>query len=227
MNRLFLVRHGENQANLTKEFSHRLVDYSLTPKGALQAQQTAAYLSDKAVDHVFTSPLKRAFETAVQIAQATGAPLTTIEEFREMDVGDLEREPPSAKNWKLHDDVLMAWWAGKPEVRFPGGENYLELVARVRRGYEQALRNRQSETLVVVAHGGSLGAPLLQLCPSLTPEVFRSTEHHNCAISELAANLTNEGLHFELVRWAACDHLTGEAAAFVPGSPAPDELEDT
>ena len=37
MNRIYLVRHGENTANLTKEFSHRRVDYSLTPKGILQA----------------------------------------------------------------------------------------------------------------------------------------------------------------------------------------------
>jgi broad specificity phosphatase PhoE len=29
-NRLYLVRHGENVANLTKEFSYRQVDYALT-----------------------------------------------------------------------------------------------------------------------------------------------------------------------------------------------------
>jgi broad specificity phosphatase PhoE len=226
MNRLFLVRHGENQANLTKEFSHRLIDYSLTPKGVLQAQQTAVYFRDKAVDHVFASPLRRAVETAEQIVHETGAPLTVLEAFRELDVGDLEREPPSAKNWKLHDDVLMAWWAGRPEVRFPGGENYLELVARARRGYEQVLRGRQDETLVVVAHGGSLGAPLLQLCPSLTPEVFRGTEHHNCAVTELSAGFLDGALHLELVRWAACGHLTGDAAAFVSSSPSSGELND-
>ena len=41
INRIYLVRHGENRANLTKEFSYRLVDYPLTEKGILQAQQTA------------------------------------------------------------------------------------------------------------------------------------------------------------------------------------------
>ncbi len=40
MIRLFLVRHGENPANLTKEFSYRKVDYPLTKKGQLQARQT-------------------------------------------------------------------------------------------------------------------------------------------------------------------------------------------
>ena len=37
MNRVYLVRHGENLAHLTKEFSYRKVDYPLTPKGVMQA----------------------------------------------------------------------------------------------------------------------------------------------------------------------------------------------
>ena len=44
MNTLYLIRHGENLANITKEFSHRLVDYSLTPKGRKQlAVQTTKW----------------------------------------------------------------------------------------------------------------------------------------------------------------------------------------
>ena len=67
MNRLFLVRHGENVANLTKEFSYRLVDRSLTDKGVEQARQTAVYFQDKSIHAVYTSPLKRAAETAARM----------------------------------------------------------------------------------------------------------------------------------------------------------------
>ena len=49
MTTLYLVRHAENQANLTKEFSHRLVDDALRPKGRLQAEQTAAFFADRQV----------------------------------------------------------------------------------------------------------------------------------------------------------------------------------
>ena len=42
MTHLYLIRHGENLANLTKEFSYLKVDYPLTPKGRLQAEQTAS-----------------------------------------------------------------------------------------------------------------------------------------------------------------------------------------
>ncbi|MCB0198167.1 MAG: histidine phosphatase family protein, partial [Anaerolineae bacterium] len=64
----YLVRHGENPANITKEFSYRDVDYSLTPKGVLQAQQTAAHFRNVPVDAVVASPLKRTRETAAIIA---------------------------------------------------------------------------------------------------------------------------------------------------------------
>ena len=47
MTHLYLIRHGENLANLTKEFSYLKVDYPLTPKGKLQAAQTALLLQDR------------------------------------------------------------------------------------------------------------------------------------------------------------------------------------
>ncbi len=96
-NTIYLVRHAENTANLTKEFSHRLVDYSLTPKGILQAQQTAEYFTDKNIDEIYSSPLKRARETADIIAQKLHLPVGVVEQFREVNVGSLEGRPPTPK----------------------------------------------------------------------------------------------------------------------------------
>ena len=225
MNRFFLVRHGENQANLTKEFSHRLVDYPLTAKGRLQAEQTANYLRTLPVTQVFTSPLKRARETAAIIAAAVNAGVSVLEPFRELDVGILEAQPPSKATWRQHDAIVRAWAEGDAEARFPSGENYHELVRRVRQGYETMCRGRDGETLVLVAHGGSLSLPLLRLVPELDPEQLRRTVHHNCAVSELEATFTNGVLQLKLVRWAAAAHLYGEAAAFIAGTPSEGELE--
>lgn len=225
MNRLLLVRHGENPANLTKEFSHRLIDYPLTAKGRLQAEQTAAYLSVYPVTQVFASPLKRARETAEIIAAELGVSVEVLEGFRELNVGTLEAQPPSAANWRLHDEIVWAWATGDAEARFPGGENFLELVGRVREGYEAMCRGRDGETLVLVAHGGSLSLPLLTLVPDLDRDLLRQTTHHNCAISELTATHDGGALHLRLIRWSSSDHLHGEAAAFVAGTPDEGDLE--
>ena len=47
MNRLFLLRHGENQANLTTEFSCWKIDYPLNEKGRQQAWQAGLALLEK------------------------------------------------------------------------------------------------------------------------------------------------------------------------------------
>src|SRR5258707_14895533 len=99
-NTLYLVRHGENPANITKEFSYKLVDYSLTPKGVLQAEQTAAFFQSIPLDAAYASPLKRARETAEIIARPQGLPVTLLEEFREVNVGKLELKPPTEENWR-------------------------------------------------------------------------------------------------------------------------------
>ena len=47
VNTLYFVRHGENPANLTREFSYKMVDYPLTENGIQQAEQTAAYFASR------------------------------------------------------------------------------------------------------------------------------------------------------------------------------------
>ena len=49
---------------LQRSFSYKTVDYSLTEKGILQAEQTAAFLKNKKIDYIYSSPLKRAYENS-------------------------------------------------------------------------------------------------------------------------------------------------------------------
>ena len=79
---LFVVRHGENPANVNREFSYKLVDYSLNEKGIQQAEETAVYFLDKGIHEIYSSPLRRALETAEIIAAPLGLPVTVMEEFR-------------------------------------------------------------------------------------------------------------------------------------------------
>ncbi|MFN8540716.1 MAG: histidine phosphatase family protein [Thermomicrobiales bacterium] len=76
---LFVVRHGENPANINREFSYKLIDYSLTPEGVRQAEETAAFFRDKDIHEVWSSPLKRAVETAEIIAAPHGLPVGLVE----------------------------------------------------------------------------------------------------------------------------------------------------
>lgn len=214
-NTLYLVRHGENLANITKEFSYKRVDYPLTPKGVLQAEQTAEFFKSLAIDAVYTSPLKRARETAEIIARPHELPVTLVEEFREVNVGNLELMPPTEAAWRLHDQVVGEWTKGNPEVRFPGGENFLELVERSRRGLLEVTRGRSGQRIIVAAHGGILTGIVRNFCADASNDLPHAGMH-NCAITEVELTTReNEVVTGSLRCWADITHLSGEAAALV------------
>jgi broad specificity phosphatase PhoE len=221
MNRLYLVRHGENRANVTKEFSCRQVDYSLTPKGVLQSRQTAEFFRDKEIHEVFSSPLKRAMETAEIIAGPLGLKVVVVDSFREVDVGDLELQPPSAEAWAFHDAILSGWLSDRPEQAFLGGENYVMLWNRVRTGIERIVADKEGRRIVVVAHGGVFTFTLRDLCRDIDVEWLRTAANHNCSITVVDVELRDGQLEGKLITWASIAHLHGAAADLVPGTPQP------
>ena len=219
MNRIYLVRHAENVANITKEFSSKKVDYSLTEKGILQAQQTGAWFADKHIHTIYASPLKRTRETAEWIGKSTGAPVEILEEVREILIGDLEDRPVSKENWAEFFDVLHDWENGCPQRRFPNGENYLELCARFLAGIRKVTAGKQDQNLVIVSHAGVLAYTLSALLPEADPALAADKKYPNCAISELILEDAGEKGAFrgKVVRWASFSHLSGEASKLISG----------
>jgi broad specificity phosphatase PhoE len=215
MNTIYLVRHGENPANINSEFSYKLVDYSLTPKGRLQAQQTAEHFRDKDIHEIYASPLKRTRETAEIIAATLGLTVTVIEEFREVNVGALERQPPSIENWEFHDRIVAEWFFGRHDVAFPEGENYYTLLQRMRTGLSQIICNKIDKNIIVVGHAGIFTIPLRDICPNVDIEEITSRYLRNCSITRLELAMIEDKPVGKLQDWAYIDHLYGEAAQFV------------
>jgi broad specificity phosphatase PhoE len=224
MNRIILLRHGENRANLTKEFSYKKIDYPLTEKGILQARQTAEALRGRGIRAIYTSPLKRAQQTAQIVGESLGLTPILDEAFREFNVGRLEEVPPSNETWGQYHRVIHAWVEGRAEVSFPGGENNRQLWARYESGLRKVIQAHPGQTLLIVGHGGIFTATLPQLCPDVAILDLFKTENHNASLTEIDVEMQNGQLWGHLVSWAGTDHLSGEAAQFVSGTPRRGEL---
>ena len=206
---LFLVRHGENPANLTREFSHRVIDYSLTPRGVQQAKQTAHYFASQRIDALYSSPLKRAYETAAIIAERLRLPMTEDERLREVNVGALETRPPSPETWALHDAIFARWLAGDEAACFPDGEDCHTLRGRMRASLGEMMARWPGGRVVVVAHGGIFAAALPALCANYPTTDDPATLHiPNCAITEVCLRGAGASLRGEIRGWAACGHLS-------------------
>ena len=219
-NHLYLLRHGENPANLSRQFSNRLVDHPLTEKGVLQAQQTADYFAGKELQAVCSSPLKRATQTAAIIAGRLGLEVLVIEAFREIDVGSLEGRSATDEDWVLHEQIMDDWADGRHDVAFPEGESYDDLWARTQHGLLAATASRANEEILIVGHGGILTITLKDLCPDVDVGWLRTTQWDNCAFAEIDLRRDQDGrLEGRLLTWNSHDHLRGAAAELVPGVP--------
>jgi 2,3-bisphosphoglycerate-dependent phosphoglycerate mutase len=79
---LLLVRHAEP---VRVEQAEGPADPHLHERGLAQARRLAAWLADEELDGIWTSPLRRARETAEAVARVHGLPVTIDEELAEFD----------------------------------------------------------------------------------------------------------------------------------------------
>jgi broad specificity phosphatase PhoE len=98
--RIYFTRHGESQANLLHEISNRGLRYGLTRKGREQAVTLAHRLQDSPITHIFSSPVLRAVETSVILANRLDLDFEVVEALREYDCGILEGRSDEA-GWQL------------------------------------------------------------------------------------------------------------------------------
>ena len=222
MNRIYFVRHGEGVDNVERKFSFRKTDRPLTERGRLQARETGKYLAGKRIDAIYCSTMKRAHETARIIAERLGMKPHVLEEFREVNLGDLDGTDFSAEGWKAYHQVVGEWFAGNHQAAFPGGEDYVTAWERTRRGLEEMLAGRTAQTLVLVGHSGIFTATLRELCPDLDVDWLMNAEYYNCAITELEVESTDGELQGRLIDWANYSHLSEDALTRMPGIPPAD-----
>jgi broad specificity phosphatase PhoE len=219
MTKLYLVRHGENPANITKEFSYRAVDYPLTTKGILQARQTAEYFVNRDVDAIYASPLLRARQTAEILARRIAVPISLREALREINVGSLEGVP-TPENWALYHRISASWYAGQAEVAFPDGEDLRMVAARFLGCVGEIVAAHPGGSVLIVGHGGVYTACIALLCPEIDLHSLLSQPNHNCSITEVKAACADDG-HVQgvLHAWASYGHLHGVAAEVISALP--------
>ncbi len=212
---IYLVRHGENIANITKEFSCKKVDYSLTEKGIIQSEQTGHFFKDKKIDYIFASPLKRACETAQIIGNNLSLNYKVIEDFREINVGDLEGKIVENEHWEQYKEIVTDWNNGLTERKFPGGENYNELIERMKKGIAETISDITSGNIIIVAHGGIISYSIQEICTHMEKQDILNLDSQNCSVTKIKMIDNN----FKLQYWADSTHLTGKAAKQVVALP--------
>jgi probable phosphoglycerate mutase len=147
---LLLIRHGENDFVKQDRLPGRLPGIHLNEHGQAQATALAESLQKLPIRAIYASPLERAVETARPSSQALGLPVQLRPGLLDTHVG--EWEGLLFKN--LRKLPLWKQVQRQPaEVRFPGGESFLELQERLVNEIE-AIRaaHKRNDMIAVVFH---------------------------------------------------------------------------
>ncbi len=169
--RVVLVRHGETDEAMRGRCYGRL-DVELSPEGRRQAAALAGALTDVPLAAVYSSPLRRALETATTIAAAQGLEPVAEDALSEIDFGELEGAPYEEIRAE-RPELFRVWMETPASVRFPGGEAFADLRARVLPAVAEIRARHEGEAVAIVAHGGVVRIALADALGLADGAVFR------------------------------------------------------
>jgi alpha-ribazole phosphatase len=153
MTRVWLIRHGEPLEGEISQRCYGSLDIGLSEQGRAQMRWVAEYLKDESISAIYTSPLSRALESARLIAPAATRPIEALEDLREIDFGDFEGLSYDEIASRF-PDLFKQWMETPTEVRFPHGECFSQMHARVLEAFRKIHCEREDQTIAIVSHGG-------------------------------------------------------------------------
>ncbi len=179
-------------------------DPGLSETGHEQAKRTAEYLQLEGIDHIVSSTMRRAVETAVPLAETLGYEVEKLDDIKESDhknsvyipAEEMSPDDPDAAHFfegNIHDHVFS-----------DGLEAFTE---RVSRGFQHIIDTNTSKKVAVFCHGMTTSVFLRTILGfddplMLTPDY--------CGISRVRASSTgirsvrsiNETHHVrDLIEW--------------------------
>ncbi len=148
--RLVLIRHGETDWNVEGRYQGQ-ADPPLNERGRIQAHRLIDELRPLGIQVLYSSPLRRAWETAVILAQGLKVPLYLEPRLKEIHQGewqgmlveDIRRRYP---------DLFQRWEQTPWDVRVPGGETLEEVQQRVYEAIDEIVKRHQGQTIGIVTH---------------------------------------------------------------------------
>ena len=179
---VLLVRHGQT-ATTGKVLPGRARGLHLADTGREQAQRAATRIAElPAVAAVYCSPLERTRETAAPIAAARGLKAVPVKGLLEADFGEWTGAELKSlfklPEWRTVQQAPSSF-------RFPGGESFTEMQARIVTALDELRGRHPGETIVCVSHADPIKAAVAHAMGTHL-DLFQRIVISPCSISAVA-----------------------------------------
>lgn len=154
--RVFLIRHGYTIWN--HEFRYQgHTDIELSPEGIIQARDLCKRMRQEKLSAIFSSDLKRAYQTARIIAEPHNLEVQIVPQLKEICFGvwegltyeDLQKKYPQE----------LAIWLKTPHLlKIQDAETFAELRDRAVGSLYELVSKFPAAQIAIVSHGGTIAA---------------------------------------------------------------------
>ena len=182
---ILLMRHGETSWNREKRF-RGVYDIPLNENGRAQARLLARVLQTRAVDIAYTSPLKRAQETAEIVIGNRQIDVEIENSLIDIDYGAWTGldEAEVAQRWP---DEYELWCTRPHMLQIPEGSTLKEVFDRSFEAMDEISSKHNEQTVALFAHR-VVNKLLVLGVLGLTLERFPFIRQDNCCLNEFERN---------------------------------------
>ncbi len=179
----FVVRHAEAYKNVShpSDMAKEKLD-SLTPRGIEQARKAGAYLKDKNIFAVISSPTGRTRQTARIIAEEIGLKGSFFEDsaFRSMKKGRTSKGKLAGWSWR------EAQWKAGRDPRPEGGESLEDATKRAVQALKVLIKQYPGKVFVMVTHSDICAGLAGHAGDTPYPERYEKHKTSLGSVSEIA-----------------------------------------
>lgn len=155
--RIYFLRHGESVDDIEDCYGG-IADFPLTDGGKATAQELASRLIDSGIQVLYSSPYRRAYETAHIVGKSLECEVRVMDDLRERNSYGVLSGVNKAKAKDIFGRILSTL-KQKPgdyysDELVPGAEPLNEFGDRIKRVFAEIVADAQGRTAIgIVTHG--------------------------------------------------------------------------
>lgn len=191
--KVYLIRHGETDYNKQRKLQGQC-DIELNEYGRELAKVTAEALKEVPFDVAYTSPLKRAKETAQIIIGDRTVPVIEEARIQEISFGEYEGLCCQGENFNIPDKSFRNFFDAPEKYNIPPkGESFERIIERTGQFWRElvSMEDYEDKTILISTHGCALKAILANINPVQIEQFWGTGVHKNCAVTTV--EVTKQG----------------------------------